>query len=409
MFLKFCAFLLLTAMAIYYKGVASFDVGGSTVDVHFAVLIFFFGFCLYFYGIIKKAVCRIFFRRSKYEKGLDNLQLAFSGILLKDKSKIEKFIGKAEKYLGNIPIVSWIKGQQSLINGDEQRAKAIFYSLCERESDTALGAYSLCQLATKERSDGEALMAINSLLKVSPRAQDLILQATAISVKNKNFAEAKKHLSSLARSDKSRLVEAAVYSEEGFHKKDPDLLKKAFKLAPELSNNAVNYAELLLAKEEYRNARDVLSKSFRAFPHQKVFDKYISAGHDLSNLDKIKLANKLIDAAPKSWIGYFGLAKLLVREEMLMSAFQNLLTAYEKEPLDFIANELRKVAEMLDSPKPPEAVRILSQPLKSKRIDFIWKCTRCGAEENDWTCVCKYCNGIAEYTQIQVEIPLLIA
>jgi hypothetical protein len=97
-----------------------------------------------------------------------------------------------------------------------------------------------------------------------------------------------------------------------------------------------------------------------------------------------------------------------MQEGMVLSAFQNLLAAYEKEPLDFIGNELVRVAEMLEDPKPAKAIEILSQPLKLKRVNFVWKCAQCGSEEPGWTSICGYCNGIATYEQIQKEIPLLL-
>jgi tetratricopeptide (TPR) repeat protein len=401
-------FFSLLFFAVRYSGMVSFDVDGDAVSVHSVVIILILGGCFYFYRLIKTAILKVFPPRSNYQKGLDNLQLAFSAMLLRDKFMIEKFLKKSEKYLGDMPIILWLKGQQSLIDGDEHRAKATFYSLCEREKDTVLGAYSLCQLATKAKADDDALAAINSILKISPHNQDLTLQAVAIAVKNKNFIEAKKHLGALKKSDKSRLIEAIIYSEEGIQNQNPDLTKRAFKLAPELSDNAIVYAEHLINKSEYRSARDVLRKSFVAAPNREVFNKYISVGKDLSHLDQIKLASNLISDVPWSWIGYYELAKLFLQEGMIQSAFQNLLVAYEKEPFDFIGNELTKVAENLEDPKPAQAIEILSQPLKLKRVNFIWKCAHCGSEEPHWESVCKFCNRIAEYERIQKEVPLLI-
>ncbi|MDR0968446.1 MAG: hypothetical protein LBL99_02290 [Holosporaceae bacterium] len=401
--LKAFVFLSLLVGAIYYGGFVSFKIGDETVEIYSAALVFALGAFLFLWGALKRATLKIFSGKPRYEKGLDGLQSALSAAFLKDKSTIEKSLKKAEKYLGNIPMVSWLRGQQSLIEGDEHRAKAIFYGLCEREKDTVFGAYSLSQLAIKDKSGGDALSAINSVLKVFPNAQELVLQAIAIAVRSKNFAEAEKRLSSLKRSDKSRLIEAVVYSEEAVERKDGDLLKKAFKLAPELSENAINYAEFLIKNDEMRAARDVLRKSFRASPNQKIFDKYISVDADSSNLDKIKLANKLINAAPESWIGYYGQAKLLISEEMTQAAFQNLLTAYEKEPLDFIEEKLVKVAKSFGEKKPPEVAEVLSRRFDSKCVNFVWKCGCCGAEEPEWTAVCKYCDRIAEYRWTTVQ------
>jgi tetratricopeptide (TPR) repeat protein len=405
---KLLAFLLLFLVAVYYGGTVSLNCGNGVVDVHTTVVVGVCGCLLYFYGMLKKVVRKVFRCKPNHEKGLNSLQLAFSATLMKDQSTMEKSLRKAEKYLGNIPLVAWLKGQQSLISGDKHRAKAIFYGLCEREKNSILGAYSLTQLALNEKSDQDALIAINSVLKTFPHSQDLILQGIAMAVKNKNFSAAKKYMQKLKKSDKSLQIEAIVQAEEGIYTDDPDSLKKAFRRAPELSVYAVNYADLLIKKNnDIKGALEVLKKSFRAFPLQEIFDKCISICNYLPNLDKIKLARQLIDKAPQSWIGYFGLAKLFMHESLPFPAFQNLLIAFEIEPLDFIQHELLKVVEHLDDPKPPEVVRFLSQPPKLKHVNFVWKCAHCGSEESKWTPVCPYCNRIAEYHQIQTETHLL--
>ncbi|MDR2107372.1 MAG: hypothetical protein LBO73_02550 [Holosporaceae bacterium] len=407
--LRIMLFLFLVGGAIYYGGVASFEIKGNSISIHLAAVIFILGILSYLCRSIGNFIRRLFARKPGYEKGLEGLQAAFSAILLKDKVAADKFLKKSEKYLGNIPLILWLKGQRSLIDGDESSAKAIFYALGELEKDTALGACGLCRLAIKENSDRDALAALNSALKISPNAQGLILQAIAISVRNKNFVEAKKHLGSLKKSNKSRLTEAIVYAEEGIGEKNIDLLKKAFKLAPELSENAVAYAELLLKNEEYKSARKVLSESFKAFPDQKVFRSYAEATKDLSLSEQARLVVKLANAVPESWTGYFESAKFFMREGMWSQAFQNLLTAYEKEPFDFIVKELRKVAEKSEGTELQRAAaEVLSTPLKSEHVIFIWKCGHCGAEENVRQSVCSCCNRIGEYCRIQKKIPLLV-
>jgi len=406
---EFDVFLLVTVSVFYSDGVVSFKWENESIEIRtIFVVLAFIGF-IYLSRLVRKIsgwAHEIFSRKPSYEKGLEYLQLAFSGLLVKDKDAIERTLKKAEKHLGEIPLISWLKGQQSLINGDEHRAKAIFYTLCEKEKNTAFGAYSLCQLT--KRSDTNRLNAIGAVLKVYPHAQDLILQGIAIALKSKHFEEAKQQASRLPFGKEASLIEAVIYSEEGIEKKDPELLERAFELAPELSRNAINYAEFLAENEEYKNARRVLRKSFMNCPNQKVFDKYISIDGNLSNFDKIKLAKKIIDCASESWIGYFELSKMLIQEGMMIQAFYNLLIAYEKGQYDFIANALTKIADQLNDPKPVEAQRIIANPLKSKHVRFVWKCSHCGTEESDWMPVCKYCNRIAGFKEIAVEMPLFI-
>jgi uncharacterized membrane-anchored protein/ribosomal protein L40E len=399
-FLKFVLFLALFFTSAYYGGSVSFGEAENSVDVHIAVVVLAMGAFVYVFQkvcLFFRNICSVFCGKPNHEKGLDSLQSAFSSVLLRDMPSAAKFVKKAKKYLGDIPLISWLEGQVSLANNDEHAAKSIFYALSAREKDTVFGAHSLWQIAKKNKSDGDALSAVNAMRCVSPDSQELIRQAIAISIKNKNFSLAKKQLSSLKKSAKNKTIEAIIHSEEGIFTKNMESVKKAFRLGPELTDNAVFYAEWLVKEKEYRSARKVLRETFKNFPTQEIFDKYVSCGEDFSDMDRVKLGKKLVDEAPRSWVGYFGLAKLLMRADMLQQAFKNLLKAYDMEQYDFIANELTKVAGMLNDPKPAAAAEILLNPLKSKRVAFQWRCIECGAKDGHWAAVCRNCNAIGDY------------
>jgi uncharacterized membrane-anchored protein len=320
-------------------------------------------------------------------------------MLPKDSTSAALHIRKAQKYFGEIPMVSWLTGQVKLMAGDAHRAKSIFYALSEREKTTVFGAYGLLQLAVKEKSDNDILNAINVVLAAVPGAQDLISQAVAVSLRNRNYHMARKHLVSIEKGDKKKLMEAVICSEEGMIAGDMDMVARAFRLAPQLHRNAIYYAESLMKKKEYRKARKVLRKSFEKQQLSEIFDKYISCGNAVSTMDKIKSARKLVDEAPESWVCYYGIAQLALQEDMLLLAFENLRMAYEKAQYDFIADQLMKVAGRLDEPKPLSAINILSNPLKSSPTTFVWKCTGCGSEENEWVPVCNHCNRVGEHRQ----------
>ncbi len=399
-FLKFTVFFSILCAAIYFGGSITINIANKTIDMHIAVIVLALIILVYMYNGASKLINRIFaFFRGKpsYEKGIDNLQLAFSGILLKDKSLAEKNIKKAQKHLGNIPLISWIEGQLMLLKNEHHNAKSIFYELCTREKGTALGAYSLCKMAVVDKSENDALNAINTILKVSPHALELIFQAIAISLKNKNFNEAKKHIRSIKNTKKGRFVEAIIYSEEGIANKNIDLLKKALKLAPELAETAIQYADILCVNGEYKDARKILLKSFQHQPTLELYDKYISCGELLDISDRLKLAEKIMEEAPDSWIVYFEFAKIAMQKGMMQIAFHHFLKAYNKEKYDFIAEKLVTSANLLDDPKPQAAIDILSNPLSTKHIDFIWRCKECGNEEKQWIAVCNHCNRIGEY------------
>ena len=329
--LKLIISISLLISAIYIGGNVSFDIGGRVFEMHIAALVFFILTLLYIYGFILalfRKIVSFFSGKPSYEKGIDQLQMAFSGILLKDRTLTEKSLKKAKKYLGNIPIVSWIEGQLMLANKDYHKAKAIFYELSGKEKDTALGAYSICNLAIKDRSSSDAINAINSIIKLYPYAYELIFQAIVICLRNRNFVEARKYISSLKETKKGMVVEAIIYFEEGTATNNSDLLKKAFKLAPELTENAIRYSEYLMKVGEYRSARKILMQSFKCVHVREVYKKYISCGKNLSDSDVLKLAEKIANEIPNSWMVYFEFANCALQNDMKKLAFQNFLKAY---------------------------------------------------------------------------------
>jgi HemY protein len=387
-------------MAAYYGGNVSFGGAKNSVDVHIALVVLAVGVSVYVFQRICqffRSICSVFWGKPNHERGLDSLQSAFSSMLLRDASSATRFVKIAKKYLGDIPLVSWLEGQASLANNDEHAAKSIFYALSARENETVFGAHSLWQIAKKNKSDDDALSAVNAMLSVLPNSQELIRQAIAISIKGKNFSLAKKQMSSLKKCAKNRIIEAIVHSEEGISTKSMESVKRAFRLAPELTDNAIFYAECLIKDKEYRSARKVLQKTFKNFPTQAVFDRYISCGEDFSDVDRVKWGKKLVGKVPESWVGHFCFGKLLMRADMLQPAFQNLLKAYNIEQYNFIASELTKVASMLSDPKPAAAAEILLNPLKSKHVTFLWRCAECGTKDERWAAVCRHCNGIGNH------------
>ena len=391
--------ILLLASAIYIGGRVSFDIGGRVFEMHTVALVLFILILLYLYGFIialSRKVISFFSGKPSHEKGLDQLQVAFSGILLKDRKLTEKSIKKAKKYLGNIPLVSWIEGQLMLANKDYHKAKAIFYELSGKEKDTALGAYSICNMAIKDRSSSDAINAINSIIKLYPHAYELIFQAIVICLRERNFAEARKYIPTIKEAKKGKAVEAIIYAEEGTATHNPDLLKKAFKLAPELTENAIQYSEYLKKAGEYKSARKVLMQSFKCVQVREVYEKYISCGKNLSDSDTLKLAEKIMDEVPDSWVAYFEFANCALQSGMKKLAFQNFLKAYEIEPYDFIAD---KLAELL--PEIETAVEgthsASAEPLQSKPVRFLWRCHHCGNESAKWLPICDHCDWIGEY------------
>ena len=405
LFLKFAFFIFLLIISLRYGEDISIKTFGISVSFHISVLVIALGIFWFIISAIQNFCHSIFlkFWKSSEEKGLENLQIAFSHMLLKDKSqKVEKYLEKSKKYLGNLPVISWLEGQFHLMKGEDHIAKGLFYSLFTQEKKTAFGALGLYNLAVKENSAKDALLSIDNLSKfvLSP---SLCFTAITLALKNKDFEAAKKYINNLKNTKKFKIVRAILLSEEGFFKNDIDLLKKSFKIKPDFTENTLRYADALLQKAKIRKAKKILQESFELNPNSEIFKKYMSLEKREPLSKFLKYGESFANSAPNSWIGYFEIAEIAMSEKIYPVAFNNFYKSYQNAPYDFIAAKLLESAKLLNDPKPSEAQQILSRPLSSQCANFAWECDHCGSIEKHWISICKNCSRIGEYHYINLS------
>lgn len=388
--LVFVVLLVFGAFFLNIKTSVSFMGEAWSLDL-WKLLAFIFGvICLYkLYRVVADKLCSLFGLKADVRKGVDYLQEAFSGMLVKDHKTVLKSLNKAKKHLGEIPFISWLEGQLCLINGDAYKAKSLFFNLSSREKDTVLGAYSLAQLSLQDKSDKESVEAIKAVLKVYPDSQNFIDQIVSLSVKNGNIDDAFYYLRKLSSKNK-RNIEAVIYFEKWKQSAELSDLKQAHNLAPQISDIAVAYADELLKCDEKRSAEKALLRSFEQSPSVEILKKYISLGED-----KVKRGEKLLDIAPQSWIPYYYLAKICVEEDMSALASDYISRAYDLAHYDFIADEWGKINALQNN---GETLMNLSEV---RSVKFFWRCEKCGDHSLKWRSVCPRCMSIATYSHTE--------
>lgn len=350
---------------------------------------------------IFKKILSLFSSKPNPKKGIGYLQQAFSGMLMKDHKLVLKTLSKAKRHLGDIPIISWLEGQLYLIDGDNYNARSKFFYLSAKEKDTALGAYSLAQLSLQNKSDEDAIEAIKSILRVYPNAQNFLQKIISLCIKNGKSDEAFEYFNKLESSNKKD-IEAVIYYEKWRNYGQIDDLKKASKLALNIPNIVIDYADELCKNNEKKSAQKVLRKSFGKFPSRDVFRKYIEIFAEETS-EKIKKAEKLRKVAPQSWIPYYYLAKFSEEEGIYTIALSYIRRAYDLRQYDFIANEFIKINTLLNSDGTP------GNPIESKKVEFFWRCAECGNLDANWRSICPHCLATASYSyfeEIQETLPV---
>lgn len=343
------------------------------------------------YRVISDKLSLMFGMKPNVHKGINYLQEAFSGMLVKDHKVVWTALNKARKHLGNIPFISWLEGQLYLFDGDTYKAKSQFFNLSSKEKNTALGAYSLAQLSLQKGADRESVEAIKAILKIYPNAQNFISRIISLSVKNGNIDDAFYYLRKLS-DDSKQDIKAVLYFEKWKQSLEISDLKEAYKLAPQISDIAITYADELIKIDERKSAGKVLLRSFEEIPSIEVFKKYVSVG-----TDKVERGEKLLKMARNSWVPYYGLAKICEKEGIVSLAFDYISRAYELAHYSFIADELVRINALQNG---GEDLIDLSQ---AKNVKFEWKCKNCGGLSSTWRSICPCCLSIASYSYIEVE------
>ncbi|MBQ3565390.1 MAG: hypothetical protein IJA14_04535 [Alphaproteobacteria bacterium] len=349
-------------------------------------------------SVVCNKLAKIFIWRPDVKKGLEYLQEAFSGMLVKNHYAAEKALLKAKKHLGEVPLVSWLEGQLSLINNDMFKAKSIFFSLSSRETKTALGAYSLSQLSLQNGSAAEAISSLEATLQVYPSSQEIIKKIISLGIKSNNFDIALKYLKDYEGKNKDK-IKSIIYYEKWKQLSIGDDLKKAYEASREIVSVALSYADWLSQNGDGSAADKVLLRSFEEVSYPEILRKYLYR----EPTEELKRAKKALKRFENSWIAQYEAARIFVKHELYEDAFEHAIQAYSAAPYTFVADVLLDCSAQIDD-------KDISLDLsKAKRANFIWKCSCCHHEYEDWFALCPNCEEIAtlEYEEKFCETALI--
>ncbi|MBE6446918.1 MAG: hypothetical protein E7015_00285 [Alphaproteobacteria bacterium] len=320
-------------------------------------------------------------------KGLEQLQIAFSGMLVKDLSGVKKALYKSKRHLGDIPMISWLEGQFSLMTGNTYEATSKFFKLSAEEKNTALGAYSLSQLAIENRSRREALHAIKVILKIHPEANTQIQTVIALCVKEGLFDDALSYLRKLDSCDREK-IEGAIHYEQWCRNHDYKEIQKAFDRLKNIPRVAIACADEAINHGKTRYATKLLKKSFQKFPNKDVFDKYLALKRD-----SFSAARDLLNSVSESWVAYYEFAKILEIQEMNAQALNYFIKAYRCKNYELIANNIRILLQKVDDLSMFDIPNLDT----ATQVKFSWICAKCHHEAGMWQSLCPICSSIATY------------
>lgn len=416
---KFFSRLINVFIFTLYFGLAigSFFVS-CNVDVNFEGIKF--GFHLYelfifttlifilkiFFDFTAQRIAKLFHKTDNSEKDIVNLiQAVLSAILLKDSYNAQKFLSKLKKFLGDSAFINWLEGNINLLRKNTHKAKALFYQASAKEKDSSLGAYSLCQIAMLNGDKTTEIETLEAMIDSASDKKVILIRLIVIEILSGKFDSAEFYLDCLKKEKYHSInrIEAIVKFCRANAATNGrfELLKKAFSLAPDISEIAIAYAEELINIDEKNTAQKVLLETWEANTTKEVFWKYTKLGKD--EKERLDLAYKMVAARNDSWIGYFEFGKMLLAKEKYEDAFRNFLTAYGKNKSQEIVNCLTELAPLLPNPKPLSAKEVLDGNLEIQNIDMKFVCKTCKCISEKWHPICWKCQSIDSFEFVDVN------
>lgn len=359
-----------------------------------------------FFNFTARRIARLFHRSDNHENDIvDLIQAVLSSILLKDSYNAQKFLGKLKKFLGDSAFINWLEGNINLLKKNTHKAKALFYQASAKERNSSLGAYSLCQIAMLNGDKTTEIEALEAMIESASDKKVILLRLIVIEILSGKFDSAEFYLDCLRKEKHPSInrIEAIVKfcRANASTSRRFKLFKKAFYLAPDISEIAIAYAEELINVGEKNSAKKVLLESWKANPTQEVFLKYTKLGKNEE--DCLDLAYKIVATRNDSWVGYFEFGKMLLAQEKHEDAFRNFLTAYGKNKSQGIVNYLTELAPLLPNPKSLSAKEVLEGNLEVQNIDMKFVCKTCKCISEKWLPICEKCQSIDSFEFVDVN------
>ncbi|MEF2071599.1 heme biosynthesis protein HemY [Consotaella aegiceratis] len=299
-----------------------------------------------------------FFRRRRRDRGYSALS---SGILAAgagDAALARRMSKRSEKLLGNRrePLVRFLDAQTAMIEGDHQRAHAVFETM-EREPETRLLALRGLYLEAERRGDEAAARHYaERAARIAPHvpwAGGAVLEAKSIEGDWDGalaIQEAQQD-SRMIGSDEAKRLRAVLLTAKAMAVADADPTTaknaaiEAHKLAPDLTPAAVTAARALIRLGDLKRGAKILERAWTANPHPEIADAYVHARLGDSTSERLKRAKTLQSLRPNHVEASLAVAHAALDAQDFALAREEAMAAARMEPRESVFLLLADIEE----------------------------------------------------------------
>jgi HemY protein len=282
--------------------------------------------------------------------------------------------GRAQKLIGEAPLVLLVQGEAARLAGDEAQARIAFEKLTRHKDMAFLGHHGLIRHSlaqgAHEAAHGHALAAQDAY----PGSPWLREKRLEIAVKKADWPAA------LALTKAPHEV-AALATAAANEAADPaaslGYAKRAVKAAPASPPAVLAYARALRAAGKPRAARKALLAGWKAAPQPDLAAAFLA--FDEAPLERAKAAGELAAAAPGQAASELVLAQTALAAQLPGEARRHALAAQAAGLHD---GRAEAVLAALDGGAAPPVT------------PSVWQCDACQAAQPDWSPACVACGRL---------------
>jgi HemY protein len=340
-----------------------------------------------FIGALRRSPGQVFeWRRAQRQKqGELALHRGIAALAVGDGKQAETAAIRAQKFLGETPLVLLLLAESARLAGDHDTAIQNFERLSADKHLGFAGHHGLLRHSLAIEDHETAANQAGTALQKFPGANWVQQQRLHLAVAQKHFAQAL----TLTREPHEIAALATAAAATATPREATTLAERALRAVPGFAPAAVAYAKALRARNKARAAASALLASWKVAPHPLIAAAYLETYP--TPIARAQAAGDLAAAAPQNPESSLILAETALAATLPAEARRHANAAIaagltDSRPLAVLA--------VLDSISPPPG------PVPA------WACTNCATKVLEWSPTCPHCKKLGRLTWKTPVTPL---
>lgn len=330
------------------------------------------------------------------QRGLTHLTQGFTALALNDDTSAALALKKASAALPNEPLPQLLTSQLLQRQGNTEESRNILRTLLKHDATAMLATHTLIEQYMSRREWVEATTLAEAALKESPHDRWPLLTLIDLHAHRGEYGamleltEGWHFRSPLSRAERHHIAAIAHYliarREKESHLQMQHL-EQAVNYAPDFLPATVDYATRLLANDQIKSARKLLSRAWDKQPSVLLITPIIDSLGDSSERQRARLLNTFMHKPLRA------VHHLLTAQEAIdRGAFEEAKPALEAAiALEETKHACQMMAQVERELRGSAAANQWMARAMNASSDERWICTRCGHAHEAWYSHCESC------------------